>query len=140
MSERIMWWCARAAARWKLLHRIASASAITVPCSRPACSAAPLFRGPGPWRRAGSALPPRCGMPESLHQFGQGCAGRGGQHSAGMSQIVPAQIIALGLRPRLVPVPIQRRRLQVAAVLSWEDQRITALTNIFRKVRLDRRE
>jgi len=82
----------------------------------------------------------RCGVTETRHQLGQAGASRRGQHRAGMAQIVPAQIGPARGIARLVPMALQRRRLQVSAVIGREDQRITMYINVFRQMVFDGRD
>ena len=50
---------------------------------------------------------------ETRHQFSERCAGRRREHRARMTEIVPTQIVATGRMPSFVPMPVQRRRLEM---------------------------
>ena len=56
----------------------------------------------------------RGAVAQSLHQFGDGGAADGGQHSTGMAKVVEAQIRSTRKGPGFVPVPVHRAWLQVA--------------------------
>lgn len=76
----------------------------------------------------------RRGVPQPRHQFGDTGTCRGCQYRTTVAQIVPAQNFPPGLAAGFIPVPIQRGRLQMAAIIRLKHERITLAAYKFRQV------